>query len=701
MNTKSNNFEKSYRVGIDIGGTFTDIVLLLEDGKIFTKKVNSTPEEYSYGAVKGLKELIIENGLNVNKAKDVVHATTVATNTILEEKGARTALITTKGFRDILEFRRVRFPELYNLQYSKPSPLVERKNRFEVNERVDANGLINVNLDRRELISIAKKINKLKIEAVAICFLHSYKNSIHEKEAKKILGKLLSPDIFLCTSYEILPEIREYERTSTTVVNAYLGPVIKSYLGNFSKRVLDVGISAPCYVMQSSGGQMLFKSAIRSPAYLLESGPAAGVIAAVELAMKKNIKEVITLDIGGTTAKTALIENFEPKRTSEYEVGSGINLSSKLTRGAGYAVKLPFIDISEIGAGGGSIVWFDEGHLLKVGPKSAGSSPGPIAYNKGGKEITLTDANIVLGFLNSKFLLGGSMPIDGKLSEVAIKEKISKKINLNIYETANGILKIAIGNMVRAVKSVTTYQGKDPRSYTLVVYGGNGSLLASSIADDLNISKILIPNNSGVLSALGLLYANSTYEKVQSFQVLLDNLTTSKLIKVFDKLIETAKSEFPKVQKNNNKRFNESLFLDLRYLGQAYEISVNVNRKHLSNIEKIKKLFHFEHQQLYGNSSPNETVELVNVRVSVSLPSKNTFNIEKKSKFIEPKSKRYIYFTKPYGRKKGKVFTGRHELGRHKIYGPSIIEEYDTTIIIPKNWYAFTDEYMNIILKKI
>ena len=698
MNRKSKIHEKYYRVGIDIGGTFTDIVLLSDDGKIFTKKVSSTPEEYSYGAVKGLETLIKENNLSFKNAKEVVHATTVATNTVLEGKGAKTALITTKGFRDILEFRRVRFPELYNLQYNKPLPLVQRRNRFEVNERIDAKGLINKSLNTNELSSLARKINKLNIEAVAICFLHSYLNPVHENKVKKILSEMLSPEIFLCTSNEILPEIREYERTSTTVVNAYLGPVIRNYLGKFSKRLCDIGISAPSYVMQSSGGQMLFKSAMKCPAYLLESGPAAGVIAAGELAKQKDIKEIITLDIGGTTAKTALIENFEPKRTSEYEVGSGINLSSKLTRGAGYAVKLPFIDISEIGAGGGSIVWFDDGNLLKVGPKSAGSSPGPIAYNKGGKETTLTDANIVLGFLNSNFLLGGSMKIDGKLSELAIN-KISKKISLNIYETANGILKIAIGNMVRAVKSVTTYQGKDPRNFTMVVYGGNGSLLATAIADDLKITEILIPNNSGVLSALGLLYANPTYEKVRSFQVLLDNLSTSKLINVFDKLILSAKSEFPKDKKNINK-FKENLFLDLRYLGQAYEISVKVNINHLSNIEKIKNLFHLEHEKLYSNSSPSELVELVNVRVSVSLIRKNMFNIEEKSKYLEPASERYIYFPKPHGRKKGKVFNGRDELGNRKLFGPSIIEEYDTTIIIPNNWYALIDDYKNIILRK-
>ena len=422
----------------------------------------------------------------------------------------------------------------------------------------------------------------------------------------------------------------------------------------------------------------------------------AGVVAASELAQKKGIKEVITLDIGGTTAKTAIIENFEPKRTSEYEVGSGINLSSKLTRGAGYAVKLPFIDISEIGAGGGSIVWFDEGGLMKVGPMSAGSSPGPIAYNKGGKEVTLTDANIVLGYLNSSSLLGGTMPIDGKLSNLSMKNKIAHKINLDIYNSANGILKIAVGNMVRAVKSVTTYQGKDPRNFTLIVYGGNGSLLASTIADDLKIRDILIPNNSGVLSAQGLLFANTTYEKVKSFQMLLENLNPSKLLSVFAKLITEVKTNFPK----DKNKFKENLYLDLRYLGQAFEISIKVHQNYLSNIKKIEKIFHAEHKKLYGSSSPNENVELVNLRVSISLEAKNEITLRSQSKYSGPKSTRDIYFPKPYGRKKAQVFIGRHTLGNKKLQGPAIIEEYDSTIIIPVDWHAFIDDHNNIILRK-
>ena len=689
----------NFRIGIDIGGTFTDIVLSLENGEILTKKVNSTPKDYSIGAVNGLKFLIRQNGLNFKNAKDVIHATTIATNTILEAKGAETALITTCGFRDVLEFRRVRFPELYNLQYAKPKPLIERRKRFEIKERISAKGLIKVPLNEKEVKILGKIIRKENVKSVAICFLHSYLNPIHEIRTKEIISAMLPKDTFISTSYEVLPEIREYERTSTTVINAYLGPVIKNYLSSFSSRLAEIDIKVPCYVMQSSGGQMTFESAMEKPAYLLESGPAAGVVAASELAKEKNINKAITLDIGGTTAKTAILEDFEPKRTSEYEVGSGINLSSKLTRGAGYAVKLPFIDISEIGAGGGSVVWFDEGGLLKVGPKSSGSYPGPIAYNLGGKDITLTDANITLGYLNPKALLGGTMPINGKLSNLAIKNELSKKLNMSVFEAANGVLKIAVGNMVRAVKSVTTYQGRDPRDFTLIVYGGNGSLLATSIAEDLNINQILIPKNAGVLSAQGLLFAQTTYEMVKSFQSLLIDLELSKLNRAFNELLTELRKKFV-IQGLKKTDLKETFYLDLRYLGQAYELSIKINKKHLLQINKISDLFHKEHKKFYGNSSPNEKVELVSLRASISKKGHKNNQLFKTFNFKNSKNARTIYLPKPHGKIRANIFLGREEIGKKALDGPLIIEEYDSTILVPFNWIVSVDERKNVLLKK-
>ena len=343
-NLQSDNTQ-SFSIGIDIGGTFTDIVVSIKNKGIISKKVNSTPEDYSLAAISGLSLIIKENNLNPKNSINFAHATTVATNTILEGKGASTALITTSGFRDILEFRRVRFPELYNLQYKKPKPLIKRRYRYEISERLNARGKVKIPINENELKNIAKKLKNNNIKSVAICFLHSYLNPSHEVYAKEVLKKFLDDDTFICCSYEILPEIREYERISTTVVNAYLGPTIKRYLKKFSSRLDNLGINASRFIMQSNGGQMTFEDAIKFPAYLLESGPAAGVVAASELSKQKNIKKAITLDIGGTTAKTAIIENFGPSRTGEYEVGSGINLSSKLTRGGGYAVKLPFIAI--------------------------------------------------------------------------------------------------------------------------------------------------------------------------------------------------------------------------------------------------------------------------------------------------------------------------------------------------------------------
>ncbi|MBT4777929.1 MAG: hydantoinase/oxoprolinase family protein, partial [Rhodobacteraceae bacterium] len=365
---KSKHSKKS-RIGVDIGGTFTDIVVTRNDRPPLVKKISSTPDNYASAVAEGIEILLVEEGISAEEISDLVHATTVATNAILEGKGAYTGLITTQGFRDVLEFRRVRFPELYNLGYIKPKPLVQRRDRLEVIERISADGSIRFPLDETSVVYAAKKLRKRGVAAVAICLLHSYTNPVHEKRTEEIVRNIMPPGTFICSSYEVLPEIREYERTSTTVVNAYLGPVLSYYLFQLRKKLDEIKLKSPLYVMQSGGGQMSDKAAMNLPAYFVESGPAAGVVAAAEIAKQVGLDQIITLDIGGTTAKTGIIENGEPSRTTEYEVGAGINLSSKLVKGAGYAIKLSFIDVSEIGAGGGSLVWFDEGGLLKVGPQ--------------------------------------------------------------------------------------------------------------------------------------------------------------------------------------------------------------------------------------------------------------------------------------------------------------------------------------------
>ena len=399
----------AYRIGVDIGGTFTDIVALGADGAVLTRKVSSTPDDYGQGILDGLDAVLREAGIAPAEVDDVVHATTVATNAVLEGKGAKTGLVTTAGFRDVLEMRRIRIPDMYNLDYRKPPPLVPRRLRREVVERIGPRGEVWTALDEDSARGAARRLCDEGVQAVAVALLHAYANPAHERRVAEILREEMPAGTFISCSHDVLPEIREYERTSTTIVNALLGPIVSQYLAALAARLQGLGIARPLQIMQSNGGLMSARRAADSPARILESGPAAGVIAAARVARLAGSDHLITLDMGGTTAKTAIIEHGEPAKTTEYEVGAGINLSSRLLRGAGYAVKLPFIDVSEIGAGGGSEVWFDQGGLMQVGPQSAGSVPGPVCYGAGGDRVTLTDALVALGYLNPDHLLGGAL----------------------------------------------------------------------------------------------------------------------------------------------------------------------------------------------------------------------------------------------------------------------------------------------------
>ncbi len=393
---------RSYRIGIDIGGTFTDIALVDDAGTVEIRKVASTPDDYSRGIASGLGELITDLAIDPREITGIVHATTVATNTILEFKGALTGLVTTAGFRDVLELRRLRVPVLYDLQYDKPPPLVPRRLRLEVSERLGPDGRVRIPLCEDDVVRAAERFQAENVEAVAISFLHAYANAAHELRTEEILRDILGERVYICRGSEILPEIREYERTSTAVVNAYVGPVIRNYADALAGRLAAIGVDAPIEMMHSGGGIMPLAASVRRAASLVELGPAAGVIACARLVRgERSGANIISFDMGGTTAKAALIENGEAARTDEYEVGAGINLSSKLVKGGGYPIKMPFIDVSEIGAGGGSIVALDGLFRVTVGPESAGAAPGPVCYGRGGTRPTLTDVFVTLGYINN------------------------------------------------------------------------------------------------------------------------------------------------------------------------------------------------------------------------------------------------------------------------------------------------------------
>src|SRR4051812_31104920 len=565
--------DRPYRLGVDIGGTFTDVVLLGDDGSVRTAKVLSTPDDYARGVVDGALALLEKLGVRGDEVESVVHASTVASNTILEGHGARTALVTTEGFRDVLEMRRLRIPVLYDIQYEPPKPLVPRRLRFEVAERLGPRGERWRELDEAGAQAVAERIRQADVEAVAIALLHSYADDTHERRVEEIVREAVGDRVYVTRSSEILPEIREYERTSTAVVNAYVGPAITRYLGSLVDRLREAGISAELEVMQSSGGTLTPETARRKPAHLVESGPAAGVMACSYLGRLTGRRQLISLDMGGTTAKAAIVEDGDPVRTSEYEVGAGINLSSKLVKGGGHPIKLPFIDVSEIGAGGGSIVAIDALGNVTVGPVSAGSDPGPACYGLGGEEPTLTDALLALGYLSAAQLRGGAITLDPLRAHAALDRVVAKPLGRTVEEAAHGILLLAVATMTRAVKAVTTYRGRDPRDFTLCAFGGNGPLTAVEIARALGMRHVLVPPAPGVFSALGLLFSDTEHEVVRTLMLRDDEITEERLETAFAAVEAESKAH---LSGTGDATVTVARYADVRYAGQAYELPVAV-----------------------------------------------------------------------------------------------------------------------------
>ena len=494
------------RIGIDIGGTFTDIVVLRADGSLHTKKVSSTVDDYSRAILTGLNAVLRASGLAPAEIAEIRHGTTVASNAILERKGARTGLIATEGFRDILEIRTLRMPRLYDMTWQKPPVLVPRYLRVTVDERLDAAGRVQRPLASADAERAVRRLLDEGVEAIAVCLLHAYANPVHERLLKDAIQRL-APDLPCAISSEVLPEIREYERTSTTVIDAYVQPVVRRYLRSLQQHLEATGVRAPLLLMQSNGGLTTIRSAAETPVHIVESGPAAGVVGAQALAAATGLPRIITLDMGGTTAKAALVEDGEVTRAAEYQVGGGIMTGSRLLTGAGYTLKVPAIDLAEVGAGGGSIIRVDAGGSLRVGPESAGAMPGPVCYDQGGEEPTVTDANVVLGYLNPEQLVGGEVPLNPARARAVLAARVAGPLGLELEHAAFGAHLVAASNMIRAIRAVSSERGRDPRGFTLVAFGGNGPLFAAGMAASLGIKRVLVPPVPGVFSSFGLLCA--------------------------------------------------------------------------------------------------------------------------------------------------------------------------------------------------
>lgn len=687
-----------YRIAADIGGTFTDIACLSPDGRLTTCKTPSTPGDYAAAILSGIAQIAGRLDLAPDRFDEVLHASTIATNAILEGKGAKTALITTEGFRDVLELRRIRVPRLYEPLYRKPEPLAKRRLRLEVSERLDARGEVIVPLDEDAVRARAGALAAEGVEAVAICFLHSYANPAHEARTAEILREALPAGCFISASHEVLPEMREYERTSTTVVNAYIGPVVSRYLSELQRRLSAEGIRGRLLMMQSSGGLLDVDRVIAKPATVVESGPAAGVVGAARLGTHAGYGDVITFDMGGTTAKASLIEGGRLVATDEYEVGGGISMSSALAKGGGYALKLPVIDVSEVGAGGGSIVRIDAGGALKVGPDSAGAFPGPACYGTGGIAPTVTDANVALGYLNPHALAGGTVPIDAGLSRAALDRTVCAPLDCSLMQAAYGVHRLANSTMMRAVKAVSTYRGRDPRDFALFAFGGNGGIHAAALAAELGMRKVIVPPGAGVFSAVGLLFTD--HEAIRSTSFVRPLPLPEEQLDVFAGHLARLEAEV-RAELGSEEKTRISWRADLRYRGQGFELTVDVPAGPIGDatMAAMRDGFEAEHRRSYGHTLHDHPVELVTLRVVGTIPPQGPSTLGEVDRFPGPPgpASRPAYFGEEHGLIETPVID-RTVLSASPTAGPLIIEEYEGTTIVPPGATALRDAAGNIVI---
>jgi N-methylhydantoinase A len=684
----------TYRVGVDVGGTFTDIVLLGSDGTIHTKKISSSVENYAQAIVEGLDQVFRESRIGGEAIEEIRHGTTVGSNAILEHKGARTGLITTRGFRDVLEIRTLRMPRMYDIGWTKPPPLVERYLRQTVDERVNAGGAIEKPLERRDAERAVDALLAREVEAIAVCLLHSFANPAHELLLKKVVREK-APELPCSISCETLPEIKEYERTSTTVINAYVMPIVARYLRALRKGLDEAGVPARVLLMQSNGGLTTDAAAAAAPMHIIESGPAGGVVGAQALARAKRLPKIITFDMGGTTAKAAMVEDGEVARAHEYSVGAGIMIGSRLLTGAGYLLKVPAIDLAEVGAGGGSLVWLDAAGSLQVGPQSAGASPGPVCYDTGGETPTVTDANVILGYINPAHLVGGALKLNADKARRVFTEKIANPLGMSLEKAAHGAHLIAASNMIRAIKAVSTERGRDPREFALFAFGGNGPVFACGMAAALGMQRIVVPPSPGLFSSFGLLYADVEHHYSRSLRRLLRHADVREITAAWDALTRQAREQLAADGFTSEKtRIHRTAAL--HYHGQTYELTVPLPEGPL-DIAYLEEAFGREHEKTYGHrAGADEPVELVSIQV-VGQGLREGPNVPERVRpsRVEPRPPppRKAYF----GEWIDTAVMRRSDLSKATT-GPLIVEEYDATCVVPPGARAELDGGGNIVI---
>jgi N-methylhydantoinase A len=695
-----------FRVSIDIGGTFTDGVLIEEEtGETWIEKVPTTPGDPSEGFIRCLERLMERVPVTPEELHYVFHATTVATNAVLQRRGARVGFLVTRGFRDILEIgRQIRW-ELYNLQTEKPAPLVPRQLCLEVPERLDYHGAVLEPLDEAAVEKAVQALRAESVEAIAVCFLHSYRNPAHEQRAADVIRRLF-PEARISLSSAIAPEIREYWRASTAVTNAYVAPIVAKYLEAIEHKVQRKGITAGVRIMQSNGGVMTMATAKEKPVSMLESGPAAGVMAATHFTKLAGFKNGISFDMGGTTAKMGLVLDGRPKVASEFEVGGKAGSGTGVAKGSGYPILAPVMDLVEVGAGGGSVAWIDSGGLLRVGPTSAGADPGPVCYGKGGSDPTVTDAHLVLGRLNPDYFLGGEIPLDRDAAQRAVEERCSRPLGLNWVSAAIGIVDIANATMVDAMRLVSVQRGYDPREFALIAFGGMGPVHANRLADELGIPAVIVPPSPGVASAFGILLTNlqRDYRVTRLQQV--RHARLAELNDVFLEFEVRASGEFSEEGVSPDEVTIER-YLEMRYVGQSWKLRIPVHENELcpSDLTRLEEAFHQQHEQSYGYSVASEPVEVVTIGLSaighVPKPRLREIPNGSGSSSSARKACRPVFFEQAADFLDCPIFD-RYLLRRGAVVtGPAVIEEIDSTTVVHPGYAAEVLSHGLLLLRRV
>jgi N-methylhydantoinase A len=675
-----------YSLGIDTGGTHTDLILIDQgSGQTWTAKVPTTPTDPLKGILHGIDRVLTQSTKDISELDELIYGTTIVTNMLVQHQKVKAGLMTTRGFRDVLEIGRAyRTGNIYDIQFERQPPLVPRHLRMEVAERVNFRGEVLERLDEENCRAVVRELKAYGVTSIAVCFLHSYINPEHERRARAIIEEEY-PRVYVSLSSDINPVFREYERTSTTVVNAYVTPRMVEHLDDFERRVVQKGLRSRLYTMQANGGRATFRTACERPVHVTNSGPIAGAIAGAYVARRTGFPNAITLDMGGTSCDVSLIEGGKPTYATESRV-------------EGHPVQIPTIDLSIVGAGGGSIAWLDSGQSLRVGPHSAGADPGPVCYGMGGTQPTVTDANLVTGRLNPEYFLGGEVRLDFKAAETAVRDCIARPLGMTTLEAARGILEVANATMIRAIKLVSVERGHDPHDFTLIAFGGAGPLHATRLAEELEIPAVIIPRYPGNTSALGLVLADVRHDFVATRIQSLDAVSSQTAEATFRELEEKAQLQLTR-EGIPRERWRLARSCDLRYFGQAYELNIPVEGVFQTpeDVKRIGAAFHATHRRTYGHAMEGDPIDVVNYRVSaIGLSPEPEWRKVTHGEQDVHKGHRDVYFEGGYH---DCSIHERHRINPgQQVEGPAVIEQVDSTTILSPGDRARVDPFGNLVI---